>query len=195
LPYGDPNAFGPIAEALRQAAGADSPGGEKGTKSSLREKTAHVLGPDTDPAELERVAEGLLYLLEGIARPGVDPGRARDEALRSALAVLEALALHKPLVLVLSDLHWASDDTLELCERVLTRLRDRPFVLIATARSDIETRWTPEPGKYNGITLQLDPLDEHATSELVRTLLDGDANAETVTLLRERSGGNPFFIE
>ena len=40
-------------------------------------------------------------------------------------------------------------------------------------------------------------IDEHATSDLVRALLDddADADAETVTLLRERSGGNPFFIE
>ena len=196
LPYGDPNAFGPIAEALRQAAGGvDGSSGEKAKLNSIRERTAHVLGPDTEPAELERVAEGLLYLLEGIARPGVDPGRARDEALRSALAVLEALARNRPLVLVLSDLHWASDDTLELCERLLTRLRDRPFLLIATARSDIETRWTPEPGTYNGITLQLDPLDKDATGELVRALLDDDADPATVALLLDRSGGNPFFIE
>ena len=195
LPYGDPNAFGPIAEALRQASGVEGAHGEPAIRARVAEKTAHVLGPETDAAELERVVEGLMYLLEGIARPGVDPSRARDEALRSALAVLEGLALKKPLVLVLSDLHWASDDTLELCERLLTRLRNNAFVLIATARPDIETRWTPEPGKYNGITLQLDPLDEDATGELVRALLDGHADPETVTLLLERSGGNPFFIE
>ncbi len=123
------------------------------------------------------------------------PDRARDEALRAAMAVLDALALKMPLVLVLSDLHWASDDTLELCERLLGRLRDRPFVLIATARPDIEARWNPEPGKYNGITLQLDPLDHAATAELVRTLFDGNADPELATLLMERSGGNPFFIE
>ncbi|MDQ1448884.1 MAG: hypothetical protein QOC79_1855, partial [Actinomycetota bacterium] len=90
---------------------------------------------------------------------------------------------------------WASDETLELCERLLTRLKNRPFLLIATARPDIETRWTPEPGTYNGITLQLDPLDKEATGELVRALLDGNADPDTVTLLLERSGGNPFFIE
>ncbi len=100
-----------------------------------------------------------------------------------------------PLVLVLSDLHWASDDTLELCERLLTRLRNRPFLLVATARPDIEARWNPEPGKYNGITLQLDPLDEEATAELVRALFDGNADPDLATLLMERSGGNPFFIE
>ncbi|HTK17834.1 MAG TPA: adenylate/guanylate cyclase domain-containing protein [Acidimicrobiia bacterium] len=195
LPYGDPNAFGPIAEALRQAAGVEGAHGGPASKPHVAEKTARVLGPETDAAELERVVEGLMYLLEGVARAGVDPSRARDEALRSALAVLEGIALRKPLVLLLSDLHWASDETLELCERLLTRLKNRPFLLIATARPDIETRWTPEPGKYNGITLQLDPLDKEATGELVRALLDGSADPETVTLLLERSGGNPFFIE
>ncbi|MDQ1480521.1 MAG: hypothetical protein QOI44_1382, partial [Actinomycetota bacterium] len=195
LPYGDPNAFGPIAEALRQASGVEGAHSGPASKPHVAEKTRRVLGPETDAVELERVVEGLMYLLEGVARAGVDPSRARDEALRSALAVLEGIALRKPLVLVLSDLHWASDETLELCERLLTRLKNRPFLLIATARPDIETRWTPEPGTYNGITLQLDPLDKEATGELVRALLDGNADPDTVTLLLERSGGNPFFIE
>jgi len=195
LPYGDPNAFGPIAEALRQAAAGEGTNVDTDVKTRIADKVSHVLGADTEPAELERVGEGLLFLMEGVSRPGVDPSRARDEALRSALAVLEALARKAPLVLVLSDLHWASDDTLELCERLLTRLRNLPFVLVATARPDIENRWTPEPGKYNGITLQLDPLDEAATGELVGALLEGDADPDLVTLLLERSGGNPFFVE
>ena len=195
LPYGDPNPFGPIAEALREASAFHESNSETDIKIRIAEKTRHVLGDETDADELARVAEGLLFLTEGISRPGVDPSRARDEALRSALVILEALARRKPLVLVLSDLHWASDDTLELCDRLLTRLRNQPFVLVATARPDIETRWNPEPGKYNGTTLQLDPLDEQATGELVRELLDGSADPELVTLLLERSGGNPFFIE
>src|SRR5262249_23328924 len=86
LPHGDRNPFGRIAEALRQASGFETPEGVADQKARIAHKTAHVLGPDTDAAELERVAEGLHYLLEGTARPGVDPGRARDEALRAALA-------------------------------------------------------------------------------------------------------------
>jgi class 3 adenylate cyclase/tetratricopeptide (TPR) repeat protein len=195
LPYGDPNPFGPIAEALRESSGFDPNATEDEHRTRVAEKVAHVLGPDTDPAELARVIEGLDYLVDGTARPGVDPGRARDEAMRSALTVLDAMSLIKPVMLVVSDLHWASDDTLELCDRLLGRLRNRPFVLIATARPDIENRWNPEPGKYNGITIQLDPLDQAATAELVRALFDNNADPELATLLMERSGGNPFFIE
>ena len=195
LPYGDANPFGPVAQALRQASEAEGKNGTVDKKTRIVEVTRRVLGPDIDQVELERVVEGLEFLIGGSVRPGVDISRARDEALRASIAVFEALARQAPLVFVLSDLHWATDDTLELCERLLGRLRNLPFVLVATARPDIETRWTPEPGKYNGITLQLDPLDENATAELVRALLDDEASDETVSLLLDRSGGNPFFIE
>src|SRR6185436_9183564 len=96
LPYGDPNTFGPIAEALRQASGLDPSASDDEHRTRIAEKVAHLLGPETDAAELARVIEGLDYLVEGTARPGVDPGRARDEAMRAALAVLDALALMKP---------------------------------------------------------------------------------------------------
>ena len=128
-------------------------------------------------------------------RPGVDPTRARDDALRSALAFLEALAPQRPLVLTLSDLHWATDDTLELCDRLLARLHNRPFVLVATTRPGLETRWTPEPGKHNGSRSSSIRSTSDATAELVRALLYGDADDETVAFLLERSGGNPFFVE
>ena len=49
-------------------------------------------------------------------------------------------------MLTLSDLHWASDEVLELCDRMLARLHDLPFVLVATTRPGLEARWTPEPG-------------------------------------------------
>ncbi len=136
-----------------------------------------------------------MYLIDGVTRPGVDPGRARDDALRSALAFLEALASHAPLVLTLSDVHWASDEVLELCDRMLARLHNMPFVLVATTRQGLEDRWTPESGRYNTLALHLEPLDDTATAELVRALMCGDADEHTVAFLLERSGGNPFFVE
>ena len=49
--------------------------------------------------------------------------RAESAATVAALLVVDAVV---PLVLVLSDLHWVSDETLELCERLLARLRKGP---------------------------------------------------------------------
>src|SRR3954471_17569650 len=97
LPYGDPNPFGPIAEALREASAFHAANSETDIKVRITEKTRGVFGPDMDATELERLVEGLLFLTEGISRPGIDPSRARDEALRSTLVLLEAFAQKSPL--------------------------------------------------------------------------------------------------
>ncbi len=195
MPYGDANIYGPVAEALHHACGLDGDD-IRGTEAHalVLSRVSDALRLPTDSSESERVAEGLMHLIEGVTRPGVDPGRARDDALRSALAFLEALASRAPLVLTLSDVHWASDEVLELCDRMLARMHNMPFVLVATTRQGLEDRWTPESGRYNTLALHLEPLDDTATAELVRALMC-EADQETVAFLLERSGGNPFFVE
>jgi class 3 adenylate cyclase len=196
VPYGDANVFGPVAEALRHVCGLDGDDTrEAPARALVMERVSDALRLPPDAAESERVVEGLLYLIDGVARPGVDPSRARDDALRSTLAFLEALAGRAPLVLTLSDVHWASDEVLELCDRMLSRLHNLPFVLVATTRQGLEDRWIPESGRYNTLALHLEPLDDAATAELVRALLCGEADQQTVAFLLERSGGNPFFVE
>ncbi|HEV7524404.1 MAG TPA: adenylate/guanylate cyclase domain-containing protein [Acidimicrobiia bacterium] len=197
VPYGDANVFVAVAEALRRAVDLDESGtdigGDLRTRIVTRVCAALELPPETP--EVERMAEGLLYLMEGVARPGVDPTRARDDALRSTIAFFEALTETGPLVLTLSDLHWASDEALDLCNRMLERLHDRPFVLVATTRPGLDERWKPAPGKHNELALHLEPLDRDSTAALVRALFCGDADDQTVEFLLERSGGNPFFVE
>ncbi len=196
VPYGDANAFGPVAEAVRHACGLDgeNPHDDDAYERVTR-KVVDVFGLAAGAPEADRIAEGLVYIMDGVTRPGVDPSRARDEAVRALLSLLEALATGAPVVLTLSDIHWASDEVLELCDRMLGRLHNQPFVLVATTRPGLETRWAPAPGRHNALTLNLEPLDEAATAELVRSLMCGDADSDTVRFLLERSGGNPFFVE
>jgi tetratricopeptide (TPR) repeat protein len=194
LPYGDANVYGPIGEALRHActgvAGGDTP-----TRDVLTARVGAALNLPVGSSELERTVEGILYLMEGTSRPGVDPSRARDDAMRSTLSYLAALASDAPLVLTLSDLHWATDEVLDFLNRMLARLYNQPFVLVATTRPGLEDRWTVDAGKHNAFVLNLEPLDPDATAELVRSLFCGEADENTVRFLLERSGGNPFFVE
>ncbi len=195
VPYGDANVFVAVAEALRRACDCDGFEADTDIRARVAERVRAALDLVSDTAESDRMVEGLLYLMDGLTRPGVDPTRARDDALRSTIAFFEALASRGPLVLTLSDLHWASDEALELCNRILARLHDQPFVLVATARPGLDDRWTPAPGRHNELALHLDPLDRDSTAELVRALFCGEADDKTVEFLLERSGGNPFFVE
>jgi tetratricopeptide (TPR) repeat protein len=129
------------------------------------------------------------------ALPDVDPARARDEGRRAVYSFMEGLAKSQPLVLVLSELHWADDLVLSGIDQILEKLRSFPFMLVATARPELESRWTPASGRHNAVTLTLDPLDEGAAAQLLTSLFGSEPPGELRELLLERSGGNPFFLE
>jgi class 3 adenylate cyclase/tetratricopeptide (TPR) repeat protein len=196
LPYGEANVWWPVAEAVRHTCGVELDDSTNDARGKVESTVARVTGRDVNDAQVERISDGLLYLLGRFGeRADVDPVRARDEALWAIEAYLEALARERPLVLVLSDLHWGDEVVLELVDRLLAALRALPFVLFATARPDLEERWTPAPGRHNVAVLHLDPLDAEATAALVEEHLGGEAAPELVAELRDRSGGNPLFVE
>ncbi|HEV8208329.1 MAG TPA: adenylate/guanylate cyclase domain-containing protein [Acidimicrobiia bacterium] len=196
LPYGEANVWWPIAEAIRNTCGVDLDDSTNEARRKVEATVARVTSRDPNDSHVERISDGLLYLLGRFGeRADVDPARARSEALWAVQAYLEALARERPLVLVLSDLHWGDEVVLELVDRLLAALRALPFMLLATARPDLEERWTPAPGRHNVAVLHLDPLDADATAALVEVHLKEHATPELVAEIRDRSGGNPLFIE
>ncbi len=195
VPYGE-DVWWPIAEAIRDVCNVPVDAMHDAARDLVCQKVAEATGRAEDDAEVSRVARGLLYLLGFQAELNdVDPTRARDDALRSARALFGHIAQKQPLVLVLSDLHWADELVLDLVERLLEWLRTQAFVLVATARPELRDRWQPSPGRHDLTVLNLDPLGADGVASLVSELLGSDATPDVITLLHERSGGNPFFVE
>lgn len=196
VPYGEANVWWPIAGAIRQACGIDAEASEADARVRAAETMARAFEHEVDPPDVDGVVEGLLYLLgyEGALRE-VDPSRAREEATEAVLSFLEASSRRHPVVVVLSDLHWADDLVLEMVDRLLERLGRQPCVLLATSRHHLGERWQPAPGRHNAVVLSLDPLDAEASAALVESLFEGRAPSGLAQLLTARSGGNPFFLE
>lgn len=195
LPYGEANQWWPVAEALRQASGIEDDDPAEVAADKCRSSIAALLGAEDEGVEAGRVADGLLYLMgyEGSLHD-VDPSRARDEAVRSIQVALAANARERPLVIVLSEIHWADQVVLDLVDTMFERLRNLPIVLLATARPDLEERWSPRPGRHNLIVVNLDALGRNDARELAKKLLEDQASPHMVDLIVERSGGNPLFI-
>ena len=195
LPYGEANPWWPVAEALRQACDIDPEDPADVAAEKCRVAIGALMGADGEGAEASRVADGLLYLM-GYEEtlPDLEPSRARDEAVRAIQLSLAANARQRPLVIVLSELHWADQLVLDLVDSMFDRLRNLPIVLIATARPELEERWSPKPGRHNLFVVNLDPLDRSEASEYVRKLLGFEPATELIDLIIERSGGNPLFI-
>jgi predicted ATPase len=143
--------------------------------------------------------EALAPLFDIAADLGPDiQSRLAGEPRRAELfaAVVASLETSKgPWLLVLEDVHWADQATLDLL-RYLGRRVDRLHgVIIATYRDDETSVATPlaivlgDLATSSGIQrLPLEPLSEAATAELA--VGAGVAPHE----LFERTAGNPFFI-
>jgi class 3 adenylate cyclase/predicted ATPase len=196
VPYGEVNVWWPIAESLRAACGlsADDPLPTADHQATLA--VVEVLGSVHPSVEAKRTVNGLLYLMGyEVSLRDIDPARARDEAVRSVLVFIEAAARNRPVLMVLSDLHWADQLVLELVDALIERLSRAPFVLLATARSELFERWTLPPGRHNDVLLTLDPLGRDAAAKVLDGLVDHDLDTSVREALLDRGGGNPFFLE
>ncbi|MGH9135528.1 MAG: adenylate/guanylate cyclase domain-containing protein, partial [Acidimicrobiales bacterium] len=196
VPYGEANVWWPIAEALRSSLGIEPETPADDARERCRQRVSERLAADDGPAEVERVANGLLQLL---GLPGhlenIDPARAREEVIRSLATYIERGARRSPAVIVLSDVHWADDVVLELTQTMLERAAGLPIVMLCTARAGLLERWQPPVGRHHLVVTHLDPLDRLAAAELLERLAPGPVAAELRELVLDRSGGNPFFLE
>jgi class 3 adenylate cyclase/predicted ATPase len=199
VPYGEANVWWPVASAIQAACGVERGDDQEVVTGKVRAAVAEALdGTDGGAAAVDRVVEGLRHLLGYEVPRGVDAARAREEATGSLLAFTAALARRRPVVMVLSDLHWADEAVLEVVGGLLQSTTRLPFVVLATARPALAERWSPPEGGHHSVVVHLDPLGRDAATQLLRALtgdrwdaLDDGVAGE----LLDRAGGNPFFLE
>lgn len=126
---------------------------------------------------------------------GTVPGLLRDGAPPHELfaAVLEELRA-PPRVIVVEDLHWADEATLDLVRFISRRIAALPVLLIVSYRDDLGPGHPLSPvlgalvGSPDTRRVPLAPL----TAGAVGALLAGSAlDADDV---HRRTGGNPFFV-
>ncbi len=115
---------------------------------------------------------------------------------------LEALASQKPLLVILEDLHWADDVSLDLLSYLVAGLERLPVMILALSRPDFKDRII-EIIQRGGTQLQdrfhlvqLHGLTERQSEQLLVSLLGGQAVPRK---LRDRilaqANGVPFFLE
>jgi DNA-binding CsgD family transcriptional regulator len=130
-------------------------------------------------------------------RLGPDAQRALAAAEQSHeiyAAVFERLAA-EPVVLVVDDLHWADQGTVDLLRYVLRRIRTTRSLVVGALRGDELAPTHPLRSLLGDVarspdatTLALPPL----TLDSVVTLV-GDRGVDPAWL-HERTAGNPFFV-
>jgi len=125
--------------------------------------------------------------------------------LYSAFAsLLGDLARERPTVIVIEDLHWADEASLELFPHLARKLRDVPLLLVGTYRSDELHRRHPlrpvlaELGRGRlALDIALRPLTEDEVADFLREAmrLDRAPTPEFRRAIFETCEGNPLFME
>ncbi|HSQ00802.1 MAG TPA: AAA family ATPase [Candidatus Dormibacteraeota bacterium] len=98
-----------------------------------------------------------------------------------------------PLVLFVDDLHWVDGDGEALLGEVADALGWTPTLLLLNFRPGYRAAWMQVPYYRE---LPLAALSDEATDTLLRRLIgDHASTADLRRLIRERTAGNPFFVE
>src|SRR5919109_2407649 len=131
----------------------------------------------------------------GDAPPSADRATV-FEALRCALAAIG------PAFVILDDLQWSDETTLEVLRALAEPVHTLPLLVLAAYRSDglprthgvrrlrLELR---RAGHRDEIVLR--PLEPDATAELLADALGDRPAASLVTAIHDRTQGVPFFVE
>jgi DNA-binding SARP family transcriptional activator/tetratricopeptide (TPR) repeat protein len=134
-------------------------------------------------------------------RAQLDPQATRGQLSQRLAELLPDRARAQPLLLVLDDLHWADEGSLELLEFLAAHLADARILILGTYREDD----LPHAGRLIstlGILARLPGADGMALAGLnideVASLIRAHTGAEPPTDLaaavRQRTEGNPFFV-
>ncbi|HEY7032977.1 MAG TPA: AAA family ATPase [Thermomicrobiales bacterium] len=182
--------YAPLMELLRAHLAEQS--GESGVRdvASIPSELAH-LRPDA--AHLRPEASPVAAL---------DPAQEQRHLVQAWVRFVAGLATARPMLVVVEDVHWADDASLDALLALARRLAAHPLLLVLTYRSD---ELTPN---LRHLLAQLDR--ERLASELLLPRLspaDVDAmlraifdqpqpiRADFLEAIYELTDGNPFFIE
>ena len=182
--------YQPFVEALRHYIAASPP-------KELRARLG-VAG-----AELSRLIPELGQRLPDLPQPtAAEPEGERYRLDDAFAALLTNASQASPTVLVLDDLHLASEQTLLLLKRIVRSPEPSPLLVLGTYRETEVGRTHPLSKTLADLRrdrafqrVSLNGLDEGDVGELIGAWMGREAPAEFSQAIHEHTEGNPFFIE
>src|SRR5262249_43542977 len=102
---------------------------------------------------------------------GSGEGASREESFSAWRRFVESIAADGPAVVVVEDLHWADSALLDFLSYFAEWAEGVPLLLLCTARPELfDKHQSWGAGTRNAHTINLTPLSEQETGELVQGL-------------------------
>ena len=125
--------------------------------------------------------------------PPMEPEARQRQLLGAVKRLVQARSRQEPALLLWEDLHWIDGGSATIVDKLAEAVDGTRTLLLANFRPEYRAPWM-QGSSYQQVPLR--PLDPAAIDELLRDLLGADSSVVPLAaLVRERTGGNPFFIE
>jgi predicted ATPase/class 3 adenylate cyclase len=126
------------------------------------------------------------------------PQQLRDRSMVYLAGYYEATARIMPVMVLLEDLHWADDSSLEALSRLGLELQDTPVLIVSAARPGLYKRrpyWFE--GREFHRRIDLKSLSKRINRQLVAEVLQKipDLPKDLSDLIVNNAEGNPFYVE
>ena len=127
-----------------------------------------------------------------------DARQIRNRSFNHIIQFFSELTLDAPVVLLLDDIHWADNGSLELIEELARLETSLPIFILCTARPRLD-EFHPNWGENFPLCtiITISSLDLNASRELVREILQNvtDLPRDLVETVAKNAEGNPFYLE
>ncbi len=182
--------YAPILDLVRTLADSASP-----------QLAAHYFAPAA--AELVAIFPEIAAMFgDAPARQVLDPEADRRRLFHTFAEALSALGRVQPVLVVIEDVHWSDDATLDLLLHVARRLAAQPIALALTFRSDeVGPRLARLLADLDRARCASEVGLRSLTTDEVTSMLAAIFGPEVifeaafVRTLHELTEGNPFFVE
>jgi len=204
LSIGQSVSFWPFIDMMRTYLDISGEDGESAVANKLIQGMTDLFGPEADgiiPYVGHMLSTKLDDRYQELIRHA-SPEQVRRQTLLRMRDVFVALARRRPLVMILEDMHWADDLSLDLLWILLDELVAAPMLVVCVHRLDrAHGSWQIGSVASNKhleryTQLPLNPLTHDQTQQMVESLLDiKDLPSEAKNAILEKTEGNPFFVE
>ena len=158
---------------------------------------AQMLGP------LRAILAPIFPQLEGRSSQGeTSSEKDRERPFELIFSVLSRFASDEPMLLVLEDVHWADQTSLELLHHIAHRVTSLRMMVVATYRSDELHAAHPLRRMLGSLArdrvgeeMRLLALDRSETAEMLKCMLGAEPEPAFAAAIWKRAEGNPFFVE
>lgn len=116
----------------------------------------------------------------------------KQETFEAIGRLIHAESRRAPVVLILEDLHWIDEPSLELLDLALARLARAPALIVLSYRPEFRRAWRTGAALTQ---MSLRPLLDTDVRAILRALAGGALPDELEARILAKSEGSPFFAE